>query len=853
MNTLAELHERWSQDPEYREAYEQLGPEYEVARALIEARTRAGLTQAELAARLKTTQSAVSRLESGRTLEKVARATGTRLRIQFDREGGAIDVGKRIATSGSVLSLSIARIAVVIVLSLVGLGCATVTVNKVPTPSQYVTWSDEMQTSADNMEGFRFYLPRPFIHVYESFPVRADILLAEGVVSADGRFVVIRRMWDETGDVKYDAQFRDKIEIDTRYIKPEAKKENEENEEDVDSPQPDLGESKPLQPPQSQVEDIPTVEGRRVVVGRDRRAITNDNSAYAYQPLRANMDIVYLPDFDEQYVISSRSGLGDAEFLVNFGQGWSLQGFNSLADNSQLNDRIFSLIDSASRIAQSAAVAAAGLPPIPSQLPGTTAVTPQSGAPANFVEGSRVSLKIVILYYAAKGIYPVIKPRELQQRLVQTKGVSDSSWFDLDSPDNTLSIFDDEAIGSAQKAITGETGRFTVPRYPYQYISFNTFRYMAIETLTPGANPFGTLYDKTGTAGDPGDRILGKPLDAIPALPSSVDALTLNDPSKLDLAALLENQSFVLSGVTYTVLKDPPSQWDSDRAVVYLRESGSGTVQEAEIISELGKIINKEQEIVREYQIDIGNIYELTTIDKSDKSETVAVSISLERANVVEGEEGVFTVALSNEVTTETTAEWRLIDDGTTPGEDYEVPASTKTLTFAPNGGTPHQIRIATEDDGVVETNENLTVEIELADSSGDVAAATLTVEDNDSAQVSISVDRSEVSEGDKPEFTVKLSRPVASVVSVSVSVASQTTALDGNDYTFDERLPTKISFDPYGTIKTLTASIIKVGHGIPDKTLSLALSTDLDRPLPDNVTIDNKLATVTLKSKDPP
>ena len=67
-----------------------LGPEYEVACALIKARTRAGLTQAELATRMKTTQSAIARLESGRTppstrtLEKVARATGTRLRIQFD-------------------------------------------------------------------------------------------------------------------------------------------------------------------------------------------------------------------------------------------------------------------------------------------------------------------------------------------------------------------------------------------------------------------------------------------------------------------------------------------------------------------------------------------------------------------------------------------------------------------------------------------------------------------------------------------------------------------------------------------------------------------------------------------------
>lgn len=90
MSTIDELHDRWNRKADYREAYEQLGPEFELARALIEARTRAGITQAEMASRMKTTQSAVARLESGRippsirTLEKVARANGTRLRIQFD-------------------------------------------------------------------------------------------------------------------------------------------------------------------------------------------------------------------------------------------------------------------------------------------------------------------------------------------------------------------------------------------------------------------------------------------------------------------------------------------------------------------------------------------------------------------------------------------------------------------------------------------------------------------------------------------------------------------------------------------------------------------------------------------------
>lgn len=90
MGKVTDLHEEWSRDPDYREACDRLGPEFELSRSLIEARTRARLTQAELAERMKTTPSVVARLESGRarpsarTLEKIARATGARLRISFD-------------------------------------------------------------------------------------------------------------------------------------------------------------------------------------------------------------------------------------------------------------------------------------------------------------------------------------------------------------------------------------------------------------------------------------------------------------------------------------------------------------------------------------------------------------------------------------------------------------------------------------------------------------------------------------------------------------------------------------------------------------------------------------------------
>jgi len=77
-------------DSAYRQAHQDLAPEYALARAMIHARVTAGLTQEQLAQRMQTTQSVIARLESGRTrpstqtLERLAVATKTRLRITFE-------------------------------------------------------------------------------------------------------------------------------------------------------------------------------------------------------------------------------------------------------------------------------------------------------------------------------------------------------------------------------------------------------------------------------------------------------------------------------------------------------------------------------------------------------------------------------------------------------------------------------------------------------------------------------------------------------------------------------------------------------------------------------------------------
>lgn len=69
----------------FKAEYDALEGEFSMIRALIAARTRAGLTQAELARCMGTTQSAVARMEGGGVnpslgaLRRYAEATGSRL------------------------------------------------------------------------------------------------------------------------------------------------------------------------------------------------------------------------------------------------------------------------------------------------------------------------------------------------------------------------------------------------------------------------------------------------------------------------------------------------------------------------------------------------------------------------------------------------------------------------------------------------------------------------------------------------------------------------------------------------------------------------------------------------------
>lgn len=76
-------------NPQFRKLYEESQLEFEIARAIIRARIEGKITQKQLAQKMNTTQSVISRVEQAKTspslsfLKRLADALNATLQVQF--------------------------------------------------------------------------------------------------------------------------------------------------------------------------------------------------------------------------------------------------------------------------------------------------------------------------------------------------------------------------------------------------------------------------------------------------------------------------------------------------------------------------------------------------------------------------------------------------------------------------------------------------------------------------------------------------------------------------------------------------------------------------------------------------
>jgi DNA-binding XRE family transcriptional regulator len=92
LRLFRELADEWRNDPAYIAEQENTPIEFLLMLEVSSARARSGLTQAEIAKRMGTTQSAVARLEterlpSLRTLKRYAEAVGAKLVVKLEERG----------------------------------------------------------------------------------------------------------------------------------------------------------------------------------------------------------------------------------------------------------------------------------------------------------------------------------------------------------------------------------------------------------------------------------------------------------------------------------------------------------------------------------------------------------------------------------------------------------------------------------------------------------------------------------------------------------------------------------------------------------------------------------------------
>lgn len=308
-------------------------------------------------------------------------------------------------------------------------GCASVKTRKIDSNGQ-----------PTGPNGIRFYLPRPYVVVTEPFVIGSDVYLLRGHLTPDSQHVVIDAADPEIDGVLKSYLLADpKREVripaasikllpsnqDARWSPQATESEAAEEGEPERSASSEAGDEGGKQPDESKPDDPtkpgdPTKPDKAADTPGEAEApstgvigtkVENDPNTFSITPLKRYFDIAWLPDFDEQYVVTGKAGLGNASIGVRLGQGWSLQGLETTADNSKMTDTLTALWGDAIKSLYALAKSKYALPA--AFLGGAQAQTEGQPTLATATGGIPVTIKLTIARVAAPGLYPILKPKEL--------------------------------------------------------------------------------------------------------------------------------------------------------------------------------------------------------------------------------------------------------------------------------------------------------------------------------------------------------------------------------------------------------------------------------------------------------
>ena len=246
------------------------------------------------------------------------------------------------------------------------------------------------------------------------------------------------------------------------------------------------------------------------------------------------------------------------------------------------------------------------------------------------------------------------------------------------------------------------------------------------------------------------------------------------------------------------------------------------------------------------------------TVTIADNDAAVVTILANDASAAEPGDDGQFTVTLSNPSDTDTVISYAVTGDAT-PGSDYTTLTGSVTILANTTSAT---IDVRVLNDSLLEDSETLTVTLtgitsgDADISLGTTVSDTVTIADDDLAIVTIHANDAAAEPGDDGQFTVTLSNPSDTDTVISYTVSGNATP--GSDYTTLTGTVTILANTTSATIdvRVLDDNLLE-GNEAVTVTLTGITSSDanvsLGTTLSDTVTIvDDEAVFVTVAATDP-
>ena len=298
----------------------------------------------------------------------------------------------------------------------------------------------------------------------------------------------------------------------------------------------------------------------------------------------------------------------------------------------------------------------------------------------------------------------------------------------------------------------------------------------------------------------------------LPAL--SIEDVTVEEGGTAELQVRLSKPSSTSVTVAYTTEESAAADGSATAESDYESKQGTLTFTPNQTTTEPIQVKtthDTDQEKNETFTVRLSAPYGATlakgtatvTINDDDDGMSTLPALSIDDAAATEGDDVVFEVRLSSASDNPVTVGYTMEDGNATAGDDYT--STSGTLTFT-SGQTLQTISVSTDDDDLVEGDENFTVTVTSNDATIQDGTATGTINDNDgdmSTLPALSIDDAAATEGDDVVFEVRLSSASDNPVTVGYTMEDGN-ATAGDDYTSTSGT---LTFTSGQTLQTISVS----------------------------------------------